>query len=240
MNTEMKPMTTLGQRLKDSRLKAGLTQKQVAEAVGMKQPSYQYLEKNDSDNKKSSSHLVAIATALGVDPFWLATGQPSSDIDNDIKKLLNNTPDVVVDLDENNQDRIWIDLVNIKFSCGDGESIEFHFDEVVDQYEFKPSFFKKHNVKPENMKLALATGDSQEPYICTGDIFGIDLTDKDVRDGEFYAVYFEGEAMLKQIFKEEGGKLILHSLNPKYRDKAVSDINGANFRVIGRQFYRAG
>ena len=90
------------------------------------------------------------------------------------------------------------------------------------------------------MKLALATGDSQEPYICTGDMFGIDLSDKDIRDGEFYAVYFEGEAMLKQIFKEEGGKLILHSLNPKYRDKTVSDINGANFRVIGRQFYRAG
>lgn len=240
MNAEIKLMTTLGQRLKASRLKAGLTQKQVAEAVGMKQPSYQYLEKNDSDNKKSSSHLVAIATALGVDPFWLSTGQSSSDIDNDIKKLLNNTPDVVVDLNENNQDRIWIDLVNIRFSCGNGESIEFHFDEVIEQHEFKDSFFKKHSVKPENMKLALAIGDSQEPYICTGDMFGIDLTDKDIRDGEFYAVYFEGEAMLKQIFKEEGGRLVLHSLNPKYKDKTVSDINGANFRVIGRQFYRAG
>lgn len=239
MNAEMKLMTTLGQRLKASRLKAGLTQKQVAEAVGMKQPSYQYLEKNDSDNKKSSSHLVAIATALGVDPFWLSTGQ-SSDIDNDIKKLLNNTPNVVLGLNENSQGKIWIDLVNIKFSCGDGESIEFHFDEVIEQFEFKPSFFKKHGVKPENMKLALATGDSQEPYICTDDMFGIDLTDKDIRDGEFYAVYFEGEAMLKQIFKEEGGRLVLHSLNPKYRDKTVSDINGANFRVIGRQFYRAG
>lgn len=240
MNAEMRLMTTLGQRLKASRLKAGLTQRQVAEAVGMKQPSYQYLEKNDSDNKKSSSHLVAIATALGVDPFWLSTGKSSSDIDNDIKKLLNNTPSVVVGLNENNQDKIWVDLVNIKFSCGDGESIEFHFDEVLEQFEFKPSFFKKHGVKPENMKLALATGDSQEPYICTDDMFGIDLTDKDIRDGEFYAVYFEGEAMLKQIFKEEGGRLVLHSLNPKYKDKTVSDINGANFRVIGRQFYRAG
>ena len=240
MNAETKLMTTLGQRLKASRLKAGLTQKQVADAVGMKQPSYQYLEKNDSDNKKSSSHLVAIATALGVDPYWLSTGNSSLKIDSEIEKLLNNTPNVVMDLGENNQNKIWIDLVNIKFSCGDGESIEFHFDEILDQYEFKPSFFKKYGVKPENMKLALATGDSQEPYICTGDMFGIDLSDKDIRDGEFYAVYFEGEAMLKQIFKEEGGKLILHSLNPKYRDKTVSDINGANFRVIGRQFYRAG
>ncbi|MEG2635547.1 MAG: S24 family peptidase, partial [Acinetobacter sp.] len=58
--------------------------------------------------------------------------------------------------------------------------------------------------------------------------------------GEFYAVYFEGEAMLKQIFKESGGVLALHSLNGKYRDKIISDENGANFRVIGRQFWRAG
>ncbi|WP_228146198.1 XRE family transcriptional regulator [Acinetobacter sp. ANC 4648] len=240
MNAEINLMTTLGQRLKESRLKAGLTQKQVAERVGMKQPSYQYLEKADSDNKKSSSHLVAIARALGVDPYWLATGEESSNIDDKVKKLLDGSPVVTTSLNNNDQNKIWIDLVNIRFSCGDGESIEFHFDEVIDQYEFKPSFFKKYGVKPENMKLALATGDSQEPYICTGDIFGIDLTDKDIKDGEFYAVYFEGEAMLKQIFKEEGGKLVLHSLNSKYKDKTVSDVNGANFRVIGRQFYRAG
>ena len=41
-------MTTRSERLKESRLKAGLSQKQVADAVGMKQPSYSYLEKNDN------------------------------------------------------------------------------------------------------------------------------------------------------------------------------------------------
>lgn len=46
--------------------------------------------------------------------------------------------------------------------------------------------------------------------------------------------------MLKQIFKESGGVLALHSLNGKYRDKIISVENGANFRVIGRQFWRAG
>ena len=38
-------MTTRSERLKESRLKAWLSQKQVADAVGMKQPSYSYLEK---------------------------------------------------------------------------------------------------------------------------------------------------------------------------------------------------
>ena len=46
--------------------------------------------------------------------------------------------------------------------------------------------------------------------------------------------------MIKQIFKEADGSLILHSLNEKYRDKLVTEENRKNFKVIGRQFYRAG
>lgn len=225
----------LKDRLKIARKNAGKSQLEVADAIGITQSAYSQLETGRVD---SSSHLPTIAKFLGIDSYWLQTGLGSPDIDLNIKQLLDSSPSIKVG--DGRKENIWIDLVNIRFSCGDGESIEFHFDEVIEQYEFKHSFFKKHGVKPENMKLALATGDSQEPYICTGDIFGIDLTDKDVRDGEFYAVYFEGEAMLKQIFKEEGGKLVLHSLNSKYKDKIVSDVNGANFRVIGRQFYRAG
>ena len=64
-------MTTRSERLKESRLKAGLSQKQVADAVGMKQPSYSYLEKNDN---ASSSLLPEIARILNVDPLWLRTG----------------------------------------------------------------------------------------------------------------------------------------------------------------------
>ncbi len=230
-------MSSQSERLKEARLKAGLSQKQVAEAVGMKQPSYNYLEKND---KGGSAKLPEIAKVLNVDPYWLRTGKTASDVDADLKKLLENSS--VIELDSNGEDpdRIWIDLVNIRFSCGDGESIEFHYDDVLAKREIPASVFKKHNVKPENTKLALATGDSQEPYVCNGDEFAIDLSDTEIKDGEFYAVYFEGEAMLKQVFKEQGKKLILHSLNPKYKDKVVSSDNGVGFRVIGRQFYRAG
>jgi len=230
-------MTTLGQRLRESRLKAGLSQGRVAEAVGIKQPTYQALE---SGKNQKSAFLPEIANVLNVDYHWLSTGSDASGIDADIKQMLEKSTDVVIDSPDIIDDKIWIDLVNIRFSCGEGESIEFHYDNVIGKRGIPAHIFKKHNVKPENVKLAVAKGDSQEPFVCDGDEFAIDLSDTQVRDGEFYAVYFEGEAMLKQIFKEEGGKLILHSLNSKYRDKVVNDANGTGFRIIGRQFYRAG
>lgn len=229
--------TTLGQRLKESRLKAGYTQARLAEAVGIKQATYQALE---SGKNTKSAYITHLAKALDVDPNWLATGEKPLDIDAKVKKLLENSISPLLNESHNNEGRVWVDVVNIRFSCGTGESIEFHFDEVLEQLSFHESFFKRHYVKPENVVIAHASGDSMEPYIMAKDMFAIDKTDTTVKDGGVYAVYFEGEAMLKQIFKEEGGTLVLHSLNPKYADKKVNISNGKSFKVIGRQFWRAG
>ncbi|MEQ1320903.1 S24 family peptidase [Acinetobacter guillouiae] len=135
---------------------------------------------------------------------------------------------------------IWIDVVEANFSCGTGESIEFHFDVINGKFPFPPSFFQKKYVDPKCMRIIKAKGDSMSDFIHDGDLVGIDISQTEIIDGEIYAVYFEGEGMIKQIFKEEGGKLSLHSLNPKYRDREVSEINGLNFKVMGRQFWRAG
>ena len=135
---------------------------------------------------------------------------------------------------------IWIDVVEANFSCGTGESIEFHFDVINGKFPFPPSFFQKKYVYPKSMRIIKAKGDSMSDFIHDGDLVGIDISQTDIIDGEIYAVYFEGEGMIKQIFKEEGGKLSLHSLNPKYRDREVSELNGLNFKVMGRQFWRAG
>lgn len=135
---------------------------------------------------------------------------------------------------------IWIDVVEANFSCGTGESIEFHFDVINGKFPFPPSFFQKKYVDPRCMRIIKAKGDSMSDFIHDGDLVGIDISQTEIIDGEIYAVYFEGEGMIKQIFKEEGGKLSLHSLNPKYRDREVSEINGLNFKVMGRQFWRAG
>lgn len=149
---------------------------------------------------------------------------------------------MLVTKEDHPNDFIWIDVVDIRFSCGDGISIEYHYEEIMDSLPFMPEFFTKKGVKPSNTKILVASGDSMENYIYDQDLFAIDISDTEVKDGAIYAVYFENEAMLKQIFKEQGGTLVLHSMNPKYkdRDKQVHANNGDGFKVIGRQFWRSG
>lgn len=223
-------MSDLAIRLKEARTKAGKSQYEVAEAVGIKQPTYQALE---SGKSLKSAFLPLIAKYLGVDAYWLTTGKTEDGFsEDDFVK-----PKVVHKGIDN---YIWIDVVEANFSCGPGESIEFHFDAINGAIPFPPSFFKEKRVSEDCMRIIKAKGDSMMDYIKDGDLVGIDISQTEVIDGEIYAVYFAGEGMLKQIFKEADGSLILHSLNEKFRDRKVTEENGKNFKVMGRQFWRAG
>lgn len=221
----------LKDRLKQARKNARKSQSDVSEAIGITQSAYSQLETGRVD---SSSHLPAIANFLGVDAFWLSTGESSEGFDS---QLISNPLVVTDDLKDQ---FVWIDVVEASFSCGMGESIEFHFDAINGKIPFPPAFLRDRHVTEKTMKIIKAKGDSMAEFIKDGDLVGINLSQTDIIDGEIYAVYLAGEGMIKQIFKEADGSLILHSLNEKYRDKLVTEENGKNFKVIGRQIWRAG
>lgn len=64
-------MSHLKDRIKQARDYGGLTQKQLAERVGVSQPVISQLERGDN---LQSVHLLKIAEVCGVDPSWLSSG----------------------------------------------------------------------------------------------------------------------------------------------------------------------
>lgn len=64
-------MSTLKDRMKQARKHAGLTQRELAQAVGVSQPVISQLE---SGENLQSVHLVKIAAACSVDAMWLSSG----------------------------------------------------------------------------------------------------------------------------------------------------------------------
>lgn len=85
-----------------------------------------------------------------------------------------------------------------------------------------------------------ATGDSMANYINGGDAVGIDISDITPKDGEVYALFLDGDLMIKRIFKEAGGVIRLSSDNKQYTDKIVTQDNGDSLIIIGRVVYRSG
>jgi phage repressor protein C with HTH and peptisase S24 domain len=237
MNIEL-DMRTVADRIQLRMTELGLQQVDVINQTGMSKGTVsKWLS---GVNIPKSDSMSKLAKVLKTTPDWLLyeSGLPS--VAEQLQAKLDNSGAPLINSEIDPNSKIWVPLVDVRFSCGNGESVEFHYDETKKLLSFEPDFFQSRSIKPSNTRLMYAKGDSMEEYIYDGDVFAIDVSDTEIRDGGIYAVYFEGEAMLKQVFKESGGKLILHSKNPKYRDKEVSEINGSNFKVMGRQFWRAG
>jgi phage repressor protein C with HTH and peptisase S24 domain len=79
-----------------------------------------------------------------------------------------------------------------------------------------------------------------EYYLFNRDTMLVDTAKTRIRDGQIYAIYFEDEPLVKQIFKEAGGGIVLHSLNAKYPDKVVPvDLLDKVF-VVGEVIGRSG
>lgn len=251
-------MDTLAARMKLARRQRGLSQVALAKIVGCGQSTIASIE---NGRNHGSSLLIPIANALRVRPEWLASGsgemqwQPAwakslSPEDIALGKLADansapageGTEEIHVwehpsDLppDEN---RVWIDRYDLACSAGSG----------VAQWEirqkqampFTMEFFRSIGSKPQNCRLATTRGDSMEPYLFDRDMIMIDVTRRTVLDGKVYAICFEEEFFVKQLFKQTGGALTLHSYNPKYPDRIVPATEHTRFEILGQVIYRSG
>lgn len=80
----------LKDRLKEARKRAKKSQKDVVAAVGITQSALSQLE---TGLVSSSSHLPSIAKYLGVDAYWLQTGEGQAEIDpTELEHAINISP----------------------------------------------------------------------------------------------------------------------------------------------------
>lgn len=63
---------SIGTRIRDARKRAKLTQKQLADRVGMQQATLSQLETGESTG---TTMIASFAAALGVSALWLETGK---------------------------------------------------------------------------------------------------------------------------------------------------------------------
>lgn len=164
-----------------------------------------------------------------------AFNKPSHWLDNDQLGNAGIQSNVVVGKIETD---IQIPIYAAYFCCGDGNDADF--EELKGYRGFSSDFFKTRNIKPDNFVLVCAANDSMSPHIEHKDEVGIDISDKEIKDGEVYAILLDGAKMFKQVFVEAGGNLRLHSFNPNYPDKLITPQNHNSLIVVGRKVYRAG
>lgn len=257
-------MSTLAERVKLARDRLNLSQQDVADATGMSQPSYYKIEKGHT---KRTTYISELAKVFRVNVDWLANGsgemlvgstndgeESASLLESkleaketkggealtDAKKELARILEAgSVSTDDSDDDMVSIPIYDLYFCCGDGNG-SCEFENIKGYRKLPPAFFKDRNIRPEDFKLICAINDSNHPFIKDGDEVGIVITDREIKDGEYYAILLDGDRMIKQIFREAGGSYRLSSFNKAYPDKVVTPEHNESLIIAGRQVYRAG
>lgn len=223
-------MKTLAERLKIAREKAGLSQAELGEAIGLSQQSVAKIENGDTQQPRK---IKEIAKALGVSQTWLQLGVEENGSLSDF---------VVEELEETTIDPgvfASIPVLDIELSAGNGCEAEI-VESVIETFPLRRADLRKAGVAANNARIVKIWGNSLLPVLNNGDHVAVDVSQsKPVRDGNLYALRDGVLLRVKVLINQPDGGILMRSFNKdEYPDEILTfDERRARIHVIGRVFW---
>lgn len=236
-------MKTLAERLTWARENKGLTQASLAKLSGVTQSTIGNLE---SGARQTARKILDIASALDVDPIWLANGQgtPSAGVrvDAETKSHTSSapespfgeaTPRIGVGEDP---DTIPIRRVTIVLQAGftGYETVPEPDDGGV--LNVPRYVIEEQRLTPHELLAIRIRGDSMEPMLYEGETVVVNTKDKQVVNKGVFAVNWNNQSCVKQLV-QRGGQWYLHSVNT---DHEPINVRSGECSIIGRVVYQPG
>ncbi|HEM4249675.1 TPA: helix-turn-helix transcriptional regulator [Streptococcus suis] len=231
----------VGQKIKDFRLSRNMTQKELAERIGMGDTTIVNYEKGIRTPKKNTLFKISEVLKTSIDDFFppITTTAPNS--------LIEQISDKVVQLTEPNQKSVLrysselLDKQNTvtdsKNTVNEPHAVYFTYN-YYDQPASAGTGQYLNDVKVETIELPIEVdadfvvpiyGDSMEPEYHSGDYVFVKLS-VDLSDGDIGVFAYNGDAYIKQLRITDQGAY-LHSLNPDYDNIPITA--DTDFRTIG-------
>lgn len=223
-------MSTLSERITYILKERRLSQTELANRIGIKQPSVNAWVSGKTKNIEGDNLLRASA-ALNVNPKWLATGEGPMHSDAA-------TSEPVYPRTPSEEEYALIPQYSARAACGNGY-LNDHV-EVTGGLAFKREWLKKFGLNEQNACVIYAHGESMSPKIEDGDVVLLDTSPAQPRMGEIYAVMMDDELIIKRYAKEFG-VVMLRGDNPNkaaYPDISVPP--GHDLQIVGRVVWRGG
>lgn len=213
-------MKTLADRLRAALQEARMNQSELARRVGVTRGAVSFWL-NSATTSLAGENLLKVASVLSVSPSWLATGRGNMKQASMQEIPLQGNPDFPA-----------IRRVKIKISDGGiGYGIE-PFEEDHAPIVFHKSWYVNNDFDPEKLLAIKVPGASMEPGLYDGDWVVANTADTLPRDGIVFALIYDGEVVVKRLFKSEGAWTAASDNFDKriYRDRSIND----NTVIIGR------
>jgi len=211
----MKEPKTLGERLCYARTRAGMTQRQLAKLIGVRQPSISQIENGST---KETVNAAAIAAILNVRALWLEKGIGAMDFDESRTS---------------ESDDLYIPQYDISGSMGNGRIIGQ--TGVVRALSVNTDWIRENLGGRKNIEgicVVTGYGDSMEPLFRSGDPLIVDTHIKEFVGDFPYFFRVGNEAYIKRLQRVPGEGFRAISENKKYETWTVRP--DMDFEILGR------
>ena len=112
--------------------------------------------------------------------------------------------------------------------------------EVRGGLAFKRDWLARMGLRPENLSVIAANGESMAPTIHDGEVLLIDHSDTEPRDGKVFALARGDEMVVKRLARDFAGGWIVRSDNSDKARFGNFHVSDAAIRIVGRVVWRGG
>jgi len=125
---------------------------------------------------------------------------------------------------------VYVPRVDVRLGAG-GEAEVFDA-EPKEVYAFRRDWLLQRG-NPKDMRLAKVVGDSMEPTLKEGDLVLVDLSQKEIIQGQIYAVRLFNGLLVKRLQRLDQNRVRLISDNRVHPPEERS-LDSGEFEIIGR------
>lgn len=207
--------------IRDGRARLRLTEQEFANKVGVSRGAVQQWEKEGGTAPtRKNQPTVAALLELSVSQLMGGSLDPES-----------GKQTAAIDL-TNNHEYPSIRRVRFRLSAGaSGFAVEYD-GEDTSPIVFQRKWFDGHSYIPGKLFAARVANGSMEPGLYHDDTVVVNTADTTLKDGEVFAMNYEGELVIKRLIRD-AGQWWLASDNPDQR-RYPRKVCGDNVFCVGR------
>jgi phage repressor protein C with HTH and peptisase S24 domain len=205
---------TIATRLDKAMKRADIrSQNELARRSGVPQPTINRILKGGGKQGPATETLKKLAMACGVQFQWLSEGigeerrtMPGKEITLSVPNAAMEDSPRVLGTERLSKEAkcVQIKRVKLRLSAGITELLVDPEEEAGHPVCFKRDWLTLRGYRAESLIALSVTGTSMEPSLYAGDTVVINTDDRQPRDGEVFAVNYEGEYLIRRLVRDSG------------------------------------
>lgn len=215
-------MSDLATRLQDKLYEQRISVNAFSKKVGVSQQAISKIIRGETLNPKN---ILEIATALGVNPHWLKTGEGSPDADV-----------FAFTSEKDDNHTLRVDLLDAELAAHSSGIINLEYPDVISSIFFTHEGVKRilGRTTTDGVYMFKVPTDSMAPTITQNDIVFIDTNVKEYIGEGVYSFNLNGETYIKRLQRLPTGVIMALSDNPLYHPFEITEDLFDTAKIIGK------